>query len=593
VATVARPSVARDVTPSRGRTLRRVGLLAVAAGTIALFAVSRGKWSDAIIDSGREWIVPDALARGKLLYRDVVYWFGPFTPYFQSLFFRLIGSGFEALVASGIVCAIAALTALRAALARVTGRRDADLWTVLAIPALVFMPQAGGAILGMGYRIWHAAIFTLLAIAVASRPPRGTGWLRFAGAGALAGLAGLCRTEWGLVALASVIAALAHGRRPRQRTAFACGAAVAGALGAFCLPMLFFLLRAGPAAVIGDGHVFLTGLPPETRAFLRRFSGIEDWKRGSILLLYSSAMWLAAFLACDLIARRRAAAWRRTAAWLAASLLLLGALAAVGGASGPVVWSAAPLLCLASLLVAATRRGSAAFAAGLAGLLLSYRRPFHISDSGYVAPPLLFAFVCAAFLVRKGAAASRRQTGSARPSLVFGRAVAVAIVCVFAVRGAEYAADRSVPVHGTAGMISAREDVVRQIDALAEAVRRSTGPSDGLVVFPEGEVLNCVSGRSNPIRHMLYLPGYLTADNEEGILRELESARPAAVVVWRVPKSEYGPAFFGEDYGTRIGAWIARDYERVVLPGWRRGDRAYLALRRDRRGVSRPADEAR
>jgi hypothetical protein len=43
------------------------------AGSIGLFLLSRGKWSDPLIDSGREWIVPDALARGDLLYRDVVY----------------------------------------------------------------------------------------------------------------------------------------------------------------------------------------------------------------------------------------------------------------------------------------------------------------------------------------------------------------------------------------------------------------------------------------------------------------------------------------------------------------------------------------
>ena len=80
-----------------------LGAALAAAATAALFVVSRGRWSDALIDSGREWIVPDALARGELLYRDVVYWFGPFTPYFQAAFLRAFGSGFTALVAAGAV----------------------------------------------------------------------------------------------------------------------------------------------------------------------------------------------------------------------------------------------------------------------------------------------------------------------------------------------------------------------------------------------------------------------------------------------------------------------------------------------------------
>ena len=124
-----------------------LGAAAVTAATAALFVVSRGKWSDAIIDSGREWIVPDALARGELLYRDVVYWFGPFTPYFQAAFLRVFGSGFPALVIAGSVAAVAALVVLHWTLRKVTGRVEAALWTALAIPTLVFMPDAGDLIL--------------------------------------------------------------------------------------------------------------------------------------------------------------------------------------------------------------------------------------------------------------------------------------------------------------------------------------------------------------------------------------------------------------------------------------------------------------
>ena len=95
----------------------------IAVATAILFIVSRGKWSDPIIDSGREWIVPDALSRGELLYRDVVYWFGPFTPYWHALFFRLAGSSFGTLVVAGIVSSAAILACLRLALLRITDRR--------------------------------------------------------------------------------------------------------------------------------------------------------------------------------------------------------------------------------------------------------------------------------------------------------------------------------------------------------------------------------------------------------------------------------------------------------------------------------------
>jgi len=136
---------------------RRLGagsLLAMAiAATVALWVASSGKWSYAIVDSGREWIVPDCLARGEVLYRDIVYWFGPFTPYWHSLLFRFLGSNFRTLVGAGIAGSVALLIVLYVALRRVTARPEAVLGTVLAVPLLVFMPRAGGPILGMGYRM--------------------------------------------------------------------------------------------------------------------------------------------------------------------------------------------------------------------------------------------------------------------------------------------------------------------------------------------------------------------------------------------------------------------------------------------------------
>src|SRR5262249_32222729 len=149
----------------------RAGAAMLAAGvlaaTTALFVVSRGKWADAIVDTGSEWLWPDALFRGELLYRDVVYWFGPLTPYLHAGAFALFGSSFSTLVAAGAVASLLTLGALYASLRLVTGKLESALWTAVAIPMLVFMPYSGGGLLGMGYRMWHAAALTLLALRIA------------------------------------------------------------------------------------------------------------------------------------------------------------------------------------------------------------------------------------------------------------------------------------------------------------------------------------------------------------------------------------------------------------------------------------------
>jgi predicted amidohydrolase len=104
------------------------------------------------------------------------------------------------------------------------------------------------------------------------------------------------------------------------------------------------------------------------------------------------------------------------------------------------------------------------------------------------------------------------------------------------------------------------------------AILQSARKQDaGLVVFPEGEVLNFLSGRRNPLRHKLYIRGYLTEENEGEVLEGLREARPAAIVIGRRRTSEYGASRFGSDYAVRIGAWIAGNYVPFLPDGGVRG----------------------
>jgi hypothetical protein len=534
--------------------------------TAALWIVSRGKWSDAIIDSGREWIVPDALARGQLLYRDVVYWFGPFTPYWHAAFFRIFGSSFTTLVGAGIVAALGALAALRVSLGRVTGRKAAGIWTALAIPVLVFMPNAGGPLLGMGYRMWHAATFALLAVALASSASRRRALVTL-GSGACAALAGLCRTEWGVAALLAALLTAFLRQRDRRRfpreaaaMVLACGALFGSVLGAF-------VLAAGSGAVLRDGHILLMSLPDETRTFLLRYSGLPDWRHGIVELLYSAASLVGVLLLvrAAVFWKRHPERLRRLLPALAICLLLLAATVLAGGASGAAIFSAAPLLSLAGLVAGIWRRrgsGAAALAGhGALGLLLSYRRLFHIGDAAYVGPPLLFAFVCAAGLLRLLAAAEKRGAMRRPLSRAFSALPAALAVLAFAGRFAWYAADERVPIEGTGGMLSARPEIAARVAEAATLLRSRTPPGSGLVVFPEGEILNYLSGRPNPLREKLYIPGYLSVHNERAILKELARADPAAVALFYRVASEYGRGLFGDDYGSEIMDWVSGRYE--------------------------------
>ncbi len=567
------------------------GAAVLALASAGLFLISRGKWSDAVIDSGREWIVPDALARGELLYRDVVYWFGPFTPYFHAAFFKLFGSSFSTLVLAGVAGSIGVLAALHFALRSVTEKREAALWTTLAIPALIFMPNAGGPILGMGYRIWHAAAFSLVAVALAARAGKDRRpALHAAAVGGLCALAGLCRTEWGLVAAAAAFASFLLRERSfsaRLRGLTAAGGAFLAVFGGV---LAVFLGAAGTKAVLEDGHVLLGGLPPETWTFLVEFSGVRDWPNGVLELLYSAGTWAGALLLLQILAIGRSDRPRvlRKLPLLANVFLLLVFCAALGGAGGAVLFSAAPLVCAAAAALAPWRPTPSApglLGFGLAGALLSYRRPFHIGDAAYVGPPLLFALVCAAGLVQR--LLDREESAQTRERLRTYSSIAVLLLIVFAFAGRAlmYRDDDRIPVPGTGGMLSARPELAARFESLARAVRRESGSGQTLAVFPEGEILNYLTGRPNPIRHKLYIPGYLTKRNEPEVLDELRRSPPRVIVVLYRPTPEYGPAMFGVSYGSRIRRWIEEAYDvRPIDPGERvvsrMGSWAVVAIQR-------------
>jgi len=83
-----------------------IGLVAV-----TMLSWSWGTWPDVLIDFGRELYVPWQLATGKILYADIAYFNGPFSPYLNSLWFRLFGVSLRTLVTCNLAI-LALLTVL-------------------------------------------------------------------------------------------------------------------------------------------------------------------------------------------------------------------------------------------------------------------------------------------------------------------------------------------------------------------------------------------------------------------------------------------------------------------------------------------------
>jgi hypothetical protein len=82
------------------------GLLALVVIWAAWFHGTWADWGSLTIDCGREMYVPSVLQRGKTLYRDIWYLYGPLAPYFNSFLYRLFGVQLSVLYWAGSLSAL-------------------------------------------------------------------------------------------------------------------------------------------------------------------------------------------------------------------------------------------------------------------------------------------------------------------------------------------------------------------------------------------------------------------------------------------------------------------------------------------------------
>jgi len=176
------------------------GTLIGVAILIALWAVKLyttwGAWGNLTIDSGHELYIPAMLAKGKVLYRDIWFPFGPGAPYFTSFLFRSFGERLSVLYWAGSLSALGSAIFLF-----LTGKRisySLAEWTAGAVvllegfqPSLFSfpLPYSSGAVYGCftvclflwlvvnacysGERIWLFYSATAAAVALLLKPEFG------------------------------------------------------------------------------------------------------------------------------------------------------------------------------------------------------------------------------------------------------------------------------------------------------------------------------------------------------------------------------------------------------------------------------------
>ncbi len=554
--------------------------LLVCVALVAAFShnahVTWERWGDLIIDTGRELDTPKQLAEGKVLYRDVRYWYGPLAPYWHALLYRMFGVRIDVLTTMGL-----GLAALLGWVSYRILRLFAGRWVsaagaggVLYVHAFGFYrypnifnfvlpysyPAAYGVLLAMG------SIFFLIRY---SRRARARDLFFSCG---LLGLTGLCKLEPLFAALAAhgALAAIRIWRGEADWRRFAIG--YGGAATVVVLVFGGFRVVAGPG--LWHENLFIPG-NVNANQFLLKHSGFDS----PFIAARRVAMSLMGLGGCLGLGAIGAIAERRVIG--RGSIIAIGV--GLGIAAIVVVWmfdaadvlAGTPLILLAAAVasgIAILRRrsnGGDGFAVLIVFAMAAMLRMgldcsaehygFYLMAPGFLA---LVVVACAVW-----PASLRRVTGKpAVTAQLCGVALIIGLATLH-VRKRAFAMSILYPqaeqqlVRGPRGeMIIAANYLGAGDRAVSFLSSRPRGTK--VVVLPEGSAMTFLSGCDNPMGVHTYLPPDFSGTyDESGIVARVSAASPEYFLFDSRAVTEYGKVAFGEDYAGALEAWVGERYQ--------------------------------
>jgi hypothetical protein len=574
----------------RGARVQGFLLALTAIGFAGLFAVSWQKWADLTIDGGREMNTPLRLLRGERIYSDVYYLYGPLAPYLNAALYAVFGVHLNILYAAGTIASLLVLVLIFRLGVTLTGVHAATLttWTVLVF--CVFK-RNGNYIFPYTYSAVYGTLLGLAALTSGiryihgRRPP----WLILAGV--LAGLALICKLEFGFAATVSLVA-VAFSERPGARfQALVRGLGPALAIAAITYGVL--LTTMPWESVVKDTFLWPADIPAELLYFNRTRLGLNDPAKTLRELLNALAMLLiAASLVLAASARLGAGSVggvlsrlpRSARRWIPAI---------AGGSVGVLLvdrwvfntrWDvspfrALPVLCLGFVWYYWKRSDGShetevqrrsLFVLGVYGLAVLARVILRVPSGGgygsYLLPVpfLLFTHLATRFyepvFTRFPAAAFHAQRIVVR---LFTTALTAATLVVgYRYVKADYAALET--ARGTTRVPRAQARAFQ--DAL-EFVARTTRPDDYLCALPEGSSLNFLGDRRAPLRYEVVTPGFLDAAGEQRAIDQLKSRGVRFIFLLNRPTTEFGCPVFGRECYRGLMGWIDANYEVAAVFG--------------------------
>ncbi len=585
------------------------GLFALALLFAALLVASWQRWTQPLLDHGREMNLPARILAGEQLYTDAQFLYGPFAPHFNALLYGIFGIHLSVLKTSGAVCAILILLMIYWLARQLMSAWESALTAglVLVICALkstanYIQPYAYAALYGLVFAlgslvatvscIKRRSEYRLQAERPASGPlpPEGdTPNVVFAGL--LAGLSLISKPEVALAALAAAATALIIASLSSRKLLWRDAAW-------FALPVIvisiaaygFILSRVPLRVLLEDNHVLFTKMPPQLVYFNRHVSGLAQWPNSlwfSLAGIGVFALWAGLCgVIGSLVSARKQAEWR--------DVFKAGLILAIIGAAGreaaiklfnvpsdvtPFA-SAAFVLPLTIGWLVRRRKKSAGeqeaqtsfsfsshhhilLAIAVFSFVLILRAILNVTTTGpytpFFIPALIIVYL---YLLFRAAPALLSEPVSIRLNI---RRTAMLLVALLIIGMAINSAKRfrrlnTFTVSSPRGSFIAIPEIGEPLAAAIRYVEQRTKPDDYVLALPVATTINFLAARRYPLREEIVHPGFLAGEKESDAIERIKSHRVPLILIANLDTSEFRDRTFGVDYNQRLMRWINENY---------------------------------
>jgi len=533
------------------------GLIVVVAVVLAWY--TWGRWGDLQVDCGRELYVPGEILRGKLVYRDLFYPYGPLAPYVCALLIVIFGPHLVVFYLFGIAVAIGCAILLFELGAMLEGRA-VGVTAALAFLFVGFAPGIFNYAFPYSYAATMGLLLSLLCSWFTLRNLLDRPGYNLLIAGLAASLALLCKLEFGAACylmLAFVLAMEAILHRSRRSLLPGIAACAPGVVlwvaiygwffwtvtpalmfnGNWLGPGSYFSHTAGATALARFGQRFI---PREmVLMIICAAASLTMWfllarasrgPRNIVLAIVVAIAVVHRFGPLDLVTRGVVTGF----------LVFPGGMFFIG--CGLVAYSTY------KLLRKGDRRYLAEAAFGILALVPALRvfagiRPYGYSL--YYAMPLFLVSLVAISRCIKAATPALSADRQRRliNYLLAAEVVILALICI------PQTSDRLATLETSWGTLRLEPDeanVARQILAFMSEQKRH---GRQVVVLPEATMLYALTGTEAPSRWYLLQPGLLSPAQEDVYVADLNLTSPDYILLTaRI------------DYDQKIYHWIESNY---------------------------------